>query len=253
MKEIFEMIHRQEILACFGFVCLLGTLVCGYLMRTQPEQILGVSAWLKPFKFFLSVMLFVWTMAFFLNYLEHPTQGLIYSISAVVFFSLELAIIVYQAVEGKLSHFNTASPLDQFLFNLMALAITVLMLHTVYVAFLFYQQSQCSASILPFSIAVAISITVIFALEGFFMVAMLQHTMGGSDGQSGLPVLNWSNRAGDLRVAHFFGIHALQLLPLLSFYLVQTKRDVLIIALLYGIGVTFTFIQALRAKPFISL
>jgi hypothetical protein len=253
MKEIIEMIHRQEILACYGFVCILGALVCGYLMRTQPEQILGVSVWLKPFKFFLSVVLFVWTMAIFLNYLEHPIQGLVYSISAVVFFSFKLVIIIYQAAQGKLSHFNTAIPLDQFLFNLMALAITVLMLHTVYIAFLFYQQSQDTSFLLPFSIAVAISLTVIFAFEGFIMGAMLQHTVGAADGQSGLPVLNWSARAGDLRVAHFFGIHALQLVPLLSYYIAQTKRDVLIIALLYGLGVTYTLIQALRAKPFISL
>lgn len=255
MKQVFEIIRdKNQVLFIYGAICLVGALVCLALTKYSPIQILGISGWIKPMKFFLSTTIFAWTMGYYMTFLDKQNQVDIYSWSLVILLSIELILIVYQAAQGKMSHFNVATGLDKFIFNIMALAITLLMVHTLYIAILFFNQVHFeSPETLILAIKLSMIIMVIFAFEGFAMGAILKHTVGSVDGTAGLPIVNWSKNYGDLRVAHFFGMHALQLIPIISYFLAKSKREVIIIALVYLALVTYTLIQALQGKPFIKL
>ncbi|MFT4155024.1 hypothetical protein [Parafilimonas sp.] len=77
----------------------------------------------------------------------------------------------------------------------------------------------------------------------------LAHTVGAPDGGEGLPVINWSKRYGDLRIAHFVGMHALQILPLFGFFIAKTRRSVQFFAAAYFLFTTLLFIQAAMGIP----
>ncbi len=251
MLEILDTIkQKNELLYYFGWLCVFGSIVTAILTQTTSTEVLGINAYIKPMKFFISTVLFVWTFAFYIQYLNYPTAIKIFNWTAVIGLSFELVAITVQAAKGKLSHFNISSSFDALIFSMMAGAITIVMLAALYLGILFFIQKSFEVSMLIiWSIRLSIIITVIFAFEGFVMGALLKHTIGATDGTSGLPIVNWSKNYGDLRVAHFLGLHAIQIVPLLCYYLAKSTWQVIVICCIYLFIVTGTLIQALLGKP----
>ncbi len=252
MKLFFETIKlKNETLFYFGWLCLIASTGCLILIKYSSIQILGISGWIKPFKFCISTTIMAWTMAYYMKFLDNQFQVSIYSWSFVVLLSIEILLIIYQASRGKISHFNQENASGTAIFSIMSFTITIFMLHTAYITFLFLQQESFAASpVLIMAIKLSLVVTILYAFEGFAMGAILKHTIGAADGGEGLPIVNWSKNNGDLRVAHFFGMHALQFIPIISILLAKTKTEVFLITSLYFLFVTFTLIQAILGKPF---
>ena len=85
------------------------------------------------------------------------------------------------------------------------------------------------------------------------MVLHGAHTVGAADGSAGLPFVNWSTRYGDLRIAHFFALHALQLFPLAGMALAATRwkvraQKVALVGfcLVYVAGMWWLFAEAMK-------
>lgn len=90
--------------------------------------------------------------------------------------------------------------------------------------------------------------------EGGYMSVQMAHGVGVTDGGAGLPFVNWSTRGGDLRVAHFMGLHAFQAIPFFSYTLEKYRIKsptvwTFIFALAYLSVFTFLLIQALHGQP----
>jgi hypothetical protein len=68
------------------------------------------------------------------------------------------------------------------------------------------------------------------------MIANMGHTFGAVDGGPGIPFTNWSTQAGDMRAAHFFTLHGLQLIPLFAYAMAESKSNKALRVLLFSIG-----------------
>lgn len=243
---------RNEPLFYFGFCCIVSAIVFLGAASVSKMQVTGVNAYYKPFKFALSIGIFSWTMGWYCWYLRLPGQVSGYSWALIILLGFELFYIALQAFRGQLSHYNSSTPIYALILAIMALAAVGITLYTAYVGFLFCKRSFPE---LPeyyiWSIRLGIFLFVIFALEGLVMGARGAHTVGGPDGGGGLPVLNWTKKLGDLRIAHFIGMHALQLIPLISFYVLRNLKLTLLLGAIYAVVAVLILIQALNGRPFI--
>ena len=135
----------------------------------------------------------------------------------------------------------------------MAIAATLVTLYTAYIGLLFFTNTFPE---LPtyylWSIRLGIVIFVIFSFEGFAMGSSLNHSVGALNDNSNLFIVGWSKTVGDLRVSHFIGMHALQILPVLSYYVLKNTKLTIGISIVYGLLALLTLIQALQGKPLIK-
>lgn len=224
------------------------------MISFSDTEVLGINAWIKPTKFFLSTVIFAWSMAWYMGYLSQKGTVQVYSWVVVGVLTFELVWITYQAGKGELSHFNATTQFNAIMWSLMGLAISAMTLFTLYVGVLFFRldTGELSEAYL-WGIRAGIILFVIFAFEGGMMGAQNAHTVGASDGGSGLKFLNWSVSHGDLRIAHFVGMHALQVLPLLGYYVFSSSRSILAVSGIYFVVAMVVLIQALHGKPLIKM
>lgn len=248
-----ELRTRNELLFYFGLACMVAGVVFLLLTRWSATMLDEVNIWYKPFKFAMSIGIYCWTMGWYCSYLPQFNAKL-FSWFTVIALGFEIIYIALQAGRGERSHFNVSTSVYTTLFALMGIAASAVTLYTAYVGVLFLTTSFPG---LPDHYVVAIRwaifIFVIFSFEGAVMGSRLSHTIGGADGAHGIPILNWSLKYGDSRVAHFIGMHALQLLPLLAWYVVKNTTAVHVLAVAYLLLATLTLVQALNGRSFLNI
>jgi len=239
------------------------TLVALLGLWLDPRIITGAPAFLKPLKFALSSALYAWSFGWTLGFLEGGhrlrLRARLANLTAAVL-ALEVALIFLQAFRGKSSHFNQSTPLDTAIFATMGVAIAALSVSQVVAAVLLLRQpftDRALASSLRFGMVLA----ALGGVVGWMMSARLSHTIGAPDGGPGLFLTNWSTGHGDLRAAHFAGLHALQLLPLFAWAstllrsLTASQRLQLVTAAGQSYSALFALlvVQALRGEPLFFL
>jgi hypothetical protein len=236
------------------------TLVTVTLAVIDQRTLLGAPLWFKPLKFSVSILLYSATLAWMLSRLPGTAMRRTgWAIAAAL--GLEQLIIVGQAVRGVRSHFNDDTLFDALLYSIMGATITGLWLATVAVALRFLRERPADR-VTTSAVRLGLVVGLLGMAVGFLISGNGGHAVGVPDGGPGLFFVGWRTTGGDLRIGHFVGMHALQLLPLLAAGLAALGRDrldetarvrvVQIVAAGYAGLVVLVTWQALRAQPLLA-
>jgi len=261
-----------------GTGLLLAALIApfGAGLLLDPRVITGAPAWLKPLKFAISTSLYAFTLAWVFTFLPAwPRTRRIVGGGTAAAFVIELLLIGGQAARGTTSHFNVATPFDTVVFAAMGTAIVLQTLLAAWLAVVLWRQ-RFDDPALGWALRLGVLVTVLGAFTGGLMTrptatqlaearqtrAMAisgAHTVGAPDGGPGLPVTGWSTRHGDVRVPHFVGLHAWQVLPLFVLIALRrfddrTRTRIAIAASgVYAAAFVALLVQALRGLPLLVL
>lgn len=249
-----------------AIACLAASIGSLVMMRIDPTQLNGINIWIKPWKFQISVAIHLLTLGFFGVLLAQSTVNArrlqTISIVAVVSSVFELSYISLQAARGQASHFNNSSTIAEVMYALMGIgAVSLTACAGVLGWWILRERAAGSIDLARTAIGWGLIIgCVLGTASGAYVGGQTSHWVGGTLSDAGsLPVVGWSRDGGDLRVAHFFGLHAMQLLALLAWPIYKlsgaTRTAVnawWACAALYSGWSAYTFIQAINGLPLLS-
>lgn len=245
------------------FFAALGMTMLTLGMYAIDDRMLnGEPVWLKPFKFAVSFAILFVTLAWASKKLSGPWRKSLVLVSgagasAAAFF-FEMSYISAQAARQELSHFNETTPFHEMMYGLMGTGATVLMLTVsiVAVAILMDRDARIDQCLrLSIGLGFLLTVGLTFWVAGELAGNGGRYIGTPSVDGSKVPIVGWSMEVGDLRPAHFFALHAMQVLPALGYVASRfglSQRLLWIATVLYASFTILVFMTALRGIPLIS-
>ena len=252
-----ELRHRDPLLFWTGVAMLVTFIVVTLISIGDTRTILGLNPWIKPMKFLSSIAIFLWTVAWFMPETTSASGRSVVRWTIASAMVIEISLIILQSVRGVQSHFNQQSGLDIAIFAVMGVTIFVNTLAMILFLWIIRRDTPPHRAGYIWGIRLGLAIFLLASFEGALIVSNNAHTVGAPDGGPGLPFVNWSTTHGDLRVAHFIGMHALQALPLLGFFLDRTgipaRNFVFAVSILWLAVMGILLMTAMQGTPLLAL
>jgi hypothetical protein len=260
-----ELDATDPVLSRLGWALLLVVPVLAMLAMSVPAGSGAVNPWIKPIKFSMSFSTYASTVSLLLLALRIPKWQLTLARRAIATsVAFEILSLATQAWRSAY-HISGQSLVDT---SLAQMTNSMVMVNTAIVCWMLalFCANRVRTDRIDWPMISAIRYSIMIFLAGNaiggFMLARGSHTVGIADGGPGLPFVNWSVIGGDLRIAHFIAIHAIQIVPLFAYILSQMSPILPVkhrriaagaLALAVSVAVGATFVQAALGHPLLSL
>ncbi|MEO0902913.1 MAG: hypothetical protein AAFY00_13260 [Bacteroidota bacterium] len=263
LKNVLQTVRTESpILYWIGMFHFALAALCLFGWMIDDRMLTGLNVWVKPMKFSLSGGIYVLTSGFLITLypFSRRKKNIINNIISWTMF-LEICIVVFQASRGVRSHYNQSSLFDGILFGSMGLLIGIIVFTMIFFIIETIRLRLKTKRHVQWGILIGWLVVFFGSWVGGQMIGQMSHNVGVPDGGEGLPWINWSTIAGDLRIAHFFGLHGIQIIPLFAVVLTNKWKAssiaksivVILFGLLYASWIAFTFYQAKQGIPLVRV
>ncbi|MEM1212787.1 MAG: hypothetical protein AAGI68_10875 [Planctomycetota bacterium] len=221
--------HADRPLVYAGLAFLALVPVSVVLAFIDSRTVDGSNLWFKPLKFQASMAIYLFTLA-----LMAPLAGAAFRRGwigrATVWLAISMGVfevgwITLRAGLGLRSHY-AESAFGNAMYLAMGVGAVILSLTCVVLAAgaLFGSQRLRTLGNVRFGVAFGAAVAVVGAIGigGMLGDSNAHYPVDADDAANRIPVIGWSLDRGDLRIAHFIGLHALQGLFALGLLLVRT-------------------------------
>lgn len=240
--------RNAAILLVLGAACVALTFV-------DARSFQGVNVWHKPAKFFVSLAVQLATVSWAMSLLPglaratRTIKACVYAMIGAAW--LELIYLSVRASRAEGSHFNTATPLDGALYTLMGIGAVTLTVTAAIIGLKLWKERRGNLRAEAASLGLVVG-AILGTVVGAYLSSQPSHWIGGQmTDANGLSLFKWSTTGGDLRVAHFIGLHAAQFIPFAA--LTGNRRAVYATAAATIILTALAFWQAVAGMPLIKV
>lgn len=235
----------QKILYTTGFLLLASAIFHSVVLIISGGSLEGDVSFRKAITFGEAFGLTVCSLAWFLTFLpkKRALWWMLCGIYAIATF-LEVLMVTMQVWRGVPSHFNFTSRFDAAVFGIMGLSIS-LHLPLILVVLVLSFSSLKAPDSLKWAIRAGMVLLMASQVFGTLMIFRGNNTFG---------------LAGQMKIPHALGLHAVQVLPVIAWLLMfrnwhehQRTRLVIFASASYAALVAVTASQALNGLPVFEL
>jgi hypothetical protein len=214
-----------HLLGCFVFI--LGIISLGFLLF-DIRVVDGISLWSMPFRLSIGSGVYIFTIAW-LSYLLNNTR-VRKVITAFIFliFSCFLAIVFIQMINERIIFISRDTPFDQLMNQLSLVLFLFFLILQMWITTLFLKQKKNMHS-QHFTWGVRMGFVVftffLSILFAFFLFKDKNVYLEFLQFERGLPF--------EIQASFYLGLHSIQIIPLLSYYLFDQKKQVVFFSIGY--------------------
>lgn len=266
-SSVLSYITKHEpVLGAATIVFALACLPVLMAMSVDDRTFQDVDIWMKPLKFLLSTVTYFGMFVLIARWLPAGTLNKIWYRIWIGILILSAAAenlwIAAAAGNGVGSHFNEGSAFMSAAYTMAGVMAVALLTGTLLFGIHIWRNQETGLNP-AFRLSLIAGLLVTFPLTlviaGYLGGAGSHFVGGNASDVEGMLLTGWARDGGDLRVGHFFALHAMHIIPAGGWVLSRSLQGpaalaaVWILVIGYCALTIFAFAQALMGAPFLPI